>query len=75
MLNSIKFSHLPNLTFLRNISYLNDGIHYSEYDMEISRSLIKPRLEQHLEKTLLNTRNTVGIPNIGFKINVSIEEE
>ena len=61
--------------FPYNISYLNDGKTYSEKDLKIGRSLLKLSIENYINNALSREIEIFEGPNVGFKVNISVEEK
>ena len=58
-----------------NISHLNDGKTYSEKDLKIGRSLLKLSIENYINNALSREIEIFEGPNVGFKVNISVEEK
>lgn len=58
-----------------NIGHLNDGKMYSEKDLKIGRSLLKLSIENYVSNALSREIEIFEGPNVGFKVNISVEEK
>lgn len=58
-----------------NIGHLNDGKTYSEKDLKIGRSLLKLSIENYVSNALSREIEIFEGPNVGFKVNISVEEK
>lgn len=58
-----------------NIQYLNDGNVYSEEDLKMGRSLLKISIENYINSALQREIEIFEGPNVGFKINIGVEEK
>lgn len=61
--------------FPYNISHLNDGNVYSEDDLKLGRSLLKISVENYMQNALQREIEIFEGPNVGFKINITVEEK
>lgn len=58
-----------------NIGHLNDGKVYSEKDLKIGRSLLRLSIENYINNALSREIEIFEGPNVGFKVNISVEEK
>jgi len=58
-----------------NIGYLNDGKTYSEKDLKIGRSLLRLSIENYINNALSREIEIFEGPNVGFKVNINVEEK
>ena len=58
-----------------NISHLNDGKTYSEDDLKLGRRLLKMSIENYMQNALQREIEIFEGPNVGFKINITVEEK
>ena len=58
-----------------NLSYLNDSKTYSEEDLKMGRSLLKLSVENYVKNALAREIEIFEGPNLGFKVNISVEEK
>lgn len=61
--------------FPYNIGYLNDGKIYSEKDLKMGRSLLRLSIENYVSNALSREIEIFEGPNVGFKVNISVEEK
>jgi hypothetical protein len=61
--------------FPYNISHLNDGNVYSEDDLKLGRRLLKISVENYMQNVLQREIEIFEGPNVGFKINITVEEK
>ena len=58
-----------------NIGHLNDGKTYSEKDLKMGTSLLKLSIENYVSNALSREIEIFEGPNVGFKVNISVEEK
>lgn len=58
-----------------NISHLNDGKIYSDDDLKLGRKLLKISIENYMQNALQREIEIFEGPNVGFKINITVEEK
>lgn len=58
-----------------NIGHLNDGKTYSEKDLKMGRSLLRLSIENYVNNALSREIEIFEGPNVGFKVNISVEEK
>ena len=58
-----------------NIGHLYDGKTYSEKDLKMGRSLLKLSIENYVSNALSREIEIFEGPNVGFKVNISVEEK
>lgn len=76
LLNSLEVDrYQAESRFPWNIGHLNDGKTYSEKDLKMGRSLLKLSIENYVSNALSREIEIFEGPNVGFKVNISVEEK